>query len=274
MKKILFSALFLFAWVSGYPQKLVKVWETPQVFQTPESVLYDENNDVIYVSNMNGSEQGKDGNGFISKMTTAGKVKNLKWATGLNNPTGMGIFGNTLFVADIDQLVTIDLQNGTVIQKYDAPGTVFLNDITVRINGQVFVSDSKTGQIFLLDKGVLSIWLDDNKIMGTNGLLAEQGKLLVGGNSVYEVDIATKESVTLVENTGGIDGIDRDKKGRIIYSNWAGRIFILNEGSPVQLIDTSDKNINSADIDYAFKPDLVLVPTFFDNRVVAYRIED
>ena len=42
----------------------------------------------------------------------------------------------------------------------------------------------------------------------------------------------------------------------------------------VKLLDTTEKNINSADIGYHAKEDLILVPTFFDNRVVAYRVVD
>jgi hypothetical protein len=273
-KLILFLSLFLAIYLGSSSQKLVKVWETPKNLQTPESVLYDEANDIIYASNMGTGGQEKNGDGFISKISTSGKIKNQKWVTGLNGPTGMGVFGNKLYVADIDQLVVIDIENGKITEKIDVPGAGFLNDVTVRINDDVFISDSKSGKIYILENGKISAWLETNKIININGLMAEQGKLLVGGNSVYEVDFVSKEVKVLIEEGGGIDGIERDNKGRILFSNWQGRIFMVNDGQPVKLIDTTSENINSADIDFAFKPGLLLVPTFNDNRVVAYKIEN
>jgi hypothetical protein len=272
---ILFLSFFAIFYLDSYSQKLVKVWESPKNFQVPESVLYDEPNDIIFVSNMGGGGQNKDGNGFISKMTTAGKIKDLKWVEGLNGPTGMGIFGNTLYVADIDQVVGIDIPSGKIIGKYDAEGAKLLNDLTVRMNGDVFISDSNTGKIYVLQNGKLSVWIENNQIKYPNGLLAEQGKLLVGENSVFEVDLISKEIKVVADaGGGGIDGLERDNRGRILFSHWNGKIFIVVDGKPVLMLDTSSENINSADIDFAFKPGLLLVPTFNDNRIFAYKIVD
>ena len=63
---------------------------------------------VYFVANINGSPLGKDGNGFISRLTRDGKVDSLKFIAGgrggavLNAPKGMAISGDTLWVADID----------------------------------------------------------------------------------------------------------------------------------------------------------------------------
>src|SRR5215831_227134 len=78
-------------------------------FNAPESVLYDPQADIYLVSNINGTPLAKDNNGFISRVSPdSGKVVQLKWIAGgangvtLNAPKGMGIVGDTLFVADID----------------------------------------------------------------------------------------------------------------------------------------------------------------------------
>ena len=39
-----------------------------------------------------------------------------------------------------------------------------------------------------------------------------------------------------------------------------------------KLLDTKDQKINAADIGYIESQELLLVPTFFDNRVVAYKV--
>lgn len=274
LKHFFLTLLFISIGYCVLSQKLVQEWVTARNFETPESVLYDESDDVIYVSNMNGSADEKDGNGYISKLSTTGKIKKLKWVTGLNAPKGMGIFGNTLYVADISQVVEIDIQKGKILNRYEAPGAVFLNDITLRINGEVYASDSRTGEIFRLKNREITPWLKHENIKTPNGLLAGQGKLLIGENSVYEVDFETREVKVVVEEGGGIDGLERDSQGRIIFSHWAGRIFIVSGENPVKLWDSAADNINTADLDYAYKPGLLLVPTFSDNRIIAFEITD
>jgi hypothetical protein len=273
-KHFFLTTLCVFIGCYAFTQNLIQEWATPRDFETPESVLYDESNDIIYVSNINGSANEKDGNGYISKLSTDGKIKKLKWVTGLDAPKGMGIFGQTLYVADISQVVEIDIQKGKILTRYEAPGAVFLNDITIRINGEVYASDSQSGVIFRLKNGEIAPWLKHENIKTPNGLLAGEGKLLIGENSVYEVDFETREVQTVVEEGGGIDGLEKDNQGKILFSHWAGRIFRVSGGKPVKIWDSSADQINTADLDFAFKPELLLVPTFSDNRIMAFKITD
>jgi DNA-binding beta-propeller fold protein YncE len=267
----LFLTLFLGINISN-AQRLEKVWETTADLKTPESVLYYQDKDVIYVANINGDPSEKDGNGFISVLNSDGSVKNLQWIKNLNAPKGMAIFKGKLYVADIDQLVEIDLEKGTISKKYDAPGAVFLNDVTACMNGMIFVSDTRTAKIHVLNEGKFTVWMEGKPLETPNGLMAEKGKLLVGDNNIYEIDIKTKKITTLIEDAGGVDGLEKNNDGDFVFSNWPGRIFIHKNGKTIKLLDTTDKNLNTADIDYDLKHDLILVPTFFDNHIVAYKI--
>src|SRR5688572_23132451 len=58
---------------------LEKKWETDTVLTTCESVLYDKERDVLYVSNINGIPDAKDGNGFISKVSLKGDIIEAQW---------------------------------------------------------------------------------------------------------------------------------------------------------------------------------------------------
>ncbi len=127
-------------------QTLTPKWTTEATLRVPESVLLDSKNNVLYVSSIDGTPDAKDGNGFISQVTLDGKIKNLKWATGLDAPKGMGLFNNNLYVADISRLVTIDTKTGKVTQTLEIEGAKFLNDVTVDKAGNVYVSDSNTGK--------------------------------------------------------------------------------------------------------------------------------
>src|SRR5690606_12741434 len=108
--KTIFTGLFLGLILTvnvSVAQHLDKVWQTTCDLKTPESVLYDQEKDVIYVANIDGDPSEKDGNGFISILNSDGIVKNLQWIKNLDAPEGLAIFKNKLYVADIDKLVEI-----------------------------------------------------------------------------------------------------------------------------------------------------------------------
>src|SRR5262245_53031155 len=100
-------------------------------FKEPESALYDPQRNVVYVSNVAGEADGKDGVGFISKMSPDGKMIEPEWVKGLNGPKGLMMSGNKLYVSDIDQLVEIDVDKGEVSNRWPAEGAKFLNDTAV-----------------------------------------------------------------------------------------------------------------------------------------------
>ncbi len=253
-------------------QKLEKIWEISDGLKTPESVIYNQDNNLIYVANINGQPAEKDGNGFISVLTADGKMKKAEWVTGLNAPKGMAIFKNKLYVSDIDELVEIDIEKAAIIARYNAPGSIFLNDMTVTDNGTVFVSDNRAVKIYILNDNKLSVWKEGEPFKNPNGLLAEGEKLFVGDMNIYEVDLKSKATKLLIEDAGGVDGLEKNAKGEFVFSNWPGRIFIQRGGKTIKLHDSVEQEINTADIDFAIKLNLILVPTFFNNKIVAYRI--
>jgi outer membrane protein assembly factor BamB len=273
-KKVLFSFLLLIipGIITLNAQQLQKIWETSEGLKTPESVLYNEQLDVIYVANINDNPAEKDGNGFISILNPNGEIINPEWIKKLNAPKGMAIFNGKLYVADIDQLVEIDIEKGKISKRYEAPGAVFLNDVTACLNGMIFVSDTRTAKIHVLHQGEFKIWMEGKPFKSPNGLLAEKGKLYVGDENIYEVDILTQKVELLIENTGGVDGLIKNNEGEFVFSNWPGRIYIFRNGESIKLLDSTDQSINTADIGFVPKFNLVLVPTFFNNRVVAYKI--
>ena len=95
MKKNIFAlTLLIFSCVAASAQKhqLVKLWETDSTLKVPESVLYDAQNNVLYVSNIDGTDPwGKDGAGSIGKVGTDGKIIAGEWITGLNAPKGLAL---------------------------------------------------------------------------------------------------------------------------------------------------------------------------------------
>ncbi len=259
---------------------LEEAWSTDTVMRTPESVLSDPDNDVLYVSNINNvDKENKDGDGFISKLSPDGSVEELQWVTGLNDPKGMGIYDGKLYVADLDEVVEINLDNGEIENKYPIDGAAFLNDITVDSDGKVYVSDSDTDKIHVLADGKVSTFMSDSSLQRPNGLLVDRdGTLMLasaGGGFFAPIDTTDKAvEAHLIENIPSADGIIQLADGNYIVSTWSGEVHYVEPatGSEQKLLDTKAEKINAADIGYDADNDLLLVPTFMDNRVVAYKI--
>lgn len=267
----------LFAFLLGFSlssnaQTLTKTWTTTDGLKTPESVLFDAQSNLIYVTNIDGNPTEKDGNGFISVLTADGKMKTLKWVTGLNAPKGQAIYNGNLFVSDIDELVIISIKDAKINHRIKVENAKFLNDVTVSEDGTIFISDSQDNKIHAYANEKLSIWKEDKLLSNSNGLWAEKGKLYIGNGQLLEADIKTKEIKVLVDKCGGIDGLEKTEKGNFVYSNWQGRIFVTNGTESTKLLDTVDKK-NTADIDYVPGKNLVLVPTFSANSVEAYQLK-
>ncbi len=260
------------------PFILVPAWKTVPVLKVPESVCYDPTAGVLYVSNINGKPTEKNGQGFISKLSAEGEILTLQWATGLNAPKGMAIHDGKLYVSDIDRLVSIDLANGKIVQTFPAAGGQFLNDVAVDEEGRVYVSDmsDKNSVIYRLEAGKLTVWLQGPEIKSPNGLFYHAGVLYIGNSGdgkIKAVEVASKKITTVAEVGSGIDGLIRDKAGFFLVSDWRGKTsLVTQEGRLFVLLDTTDQNVNSADLGYIPDKRLVLIPTFFDNRVAAYRL--
>lgn len=252
---------------------LEKAWQTDTIFATPESVLAHQG--VLYVSNVGGKNPlAKDGNGFISKLNPKGEVISLDWAKGLDAPKGMAVLGQKLYVTDIDRLVEIDLETGAIAKQYKVDGAIFLNDVTVKSNtksSSVYFSDMKTGKIHELKEGVVSVFVEG--LEAVNGLYAQPTELLcLTGAGFQSVNYSTKQVSTITQDVQGGDGIEKTSTGDYVVSKWKGQVYLVTDSGAQLLLDTQNQGTQTADIGYLAKENLVLVPTFFGNRVVAYHL--
>jgi len=258
--------------------QLIEQWQTKRDLRVPESVLYDEARNILYVSNINGKPTEKNGRGFISRVRLDGKIADLKWVTGLNAPKGSALFQNTLYVSDIDQLVAIDIPSGKITHRYPAAEALFLNDVAIDTAGNVYVSDMSADNsvIYMLVQGRMTKWLYGPEIHQPNGLFMEAQRLVVGNSgdgTIKAVDLETKKITAIAKVDSGIDGLRSDGNGNYFISDWQGRTsFVSSSGQINVLMDTRAKKVNAADLEYIKDLQLLLIPTFFDNRVVAYKV--
>jgi len=136
----------------------------------------------------------KDNNGFISRVSPDGHVLALKFIEGgkngatLNAPKGMGIHGDTLFVADIDAIRMFSRTTGAALGSKTVPGATFLNDLDVGPDGAVYFSDSGlkpdfsssgTDAVYRMDRTGLHKLAHGTDLARPNGVLADSAGVTV-----------------------------------------------------------------------------------------------
>tara|TARA_R110002050_G_scaffold184989_3_gene318817 strand:+ start:55438 stop:56331 length:894 start_codon:yes stop_codon:yes gene_type:complete len=250
------------------------LWETDSVFKTPESALFDKTRNVIYVSNVNLNPRKKDGNGFISKLDKSGNIIELEWIKNMSSPKGLGLFGNTLYVTDIDEVISINVETNSIIKKYPVADAGMLNDISIDKDGTVFITDMDTGKILILKDDSISLWKSD--IVKPNGVFVEENRILIASSDgkFTEYNKTSKKPTVICEGISSGDGIEIMNSGNYLVSNWAGEVFLVKNGKLTSLLSTKENNIQTADIGIIKDENTLLVPTFFNNKLVAYKVNE
>lgn len=267
---ILFAGTLSIA--NAQQHSLEKIWETDTIVAVPESVLHDANKKVMYVSLIDGAPWDEDGKGGVGKLEPNGNGYNATWISGLNAPKGMGIYGNRLFVADINNVVVINIKSGSIETKIAIDSATGLNDITVNDNGIVYVSDSKTGKIWRIENDKPELYLSDLK--GLNGLKFFKGDLYIGAGKSFVKCNLQKQIINIAELPQSIDGIEPIGNGDFIVTSWGGYIFyVAADGKIETLLDSHNEKRNAADIGFDSGKRIVYVPTFFAKTVVAYQLK-
>lgn len=269
----LLAIMFYSSLSCGQNQRLTKLWETPADLKVPESVLYYPEGKALFVSNIDGEPGAKDEKGSLARVSLDGKILNLDWAADLSAPKGMGIYDQTLYVADVNEVVAIDLRTGKASGRTPIEGAAFLNDITINNRGTVYVSDSKTGKVHQVSKGVVRTFLENQN--GINGLLAVGDDLyLLRKGELWKADKDKKLTKIASGMDESTDGIEQTESKDFIVSCWNGVIYYVKpDGHTEQLLDTRPEKISSADIGFDAKNNIIYVPTFFGNKVVAYQLK-
>ena len=256
------------------PYKMTKIWESDTLFTTVESVIYDPATGIIYASNIDGQPWEADGKGSIGKLNADGTTIDAKWVTGLHAPKGLGIVNGKLYVADITDLLEIDLADGKILNRYAVEGAVGLNDVTTSPDGVVYFTDSQKGSIHMLKENTVSTLLDSLK--GSNGILYEPERLLVAtwsNESLNEFKMSDGSFTAIADSLPQPDGIEAVGDGGYLVSAWKGMIhYVHPDGTTELILDTTSDTISAADIDYVPEKKLVLIPTFFRNTVAAYEL--
>jgi hypothetical protein len=250
---------------------LEQVWRF-EGLDAPESIALSADGTFLYVSNVAGEGDAKDGNGFVSRVSLDGRMLQPRWAEGLDAPKGLALKGDRLFAADIDQIVELDAASGRVVARHAAPGAKFLNYAAVAPDGTVLVSDSGAKRIYALGGQGAAVWLEHPLLEDINGLLPEPERLVVTTmkGRLLVVDWRSKQIEELASGLGNADGAVRLAGGDYVVGEWPGRLFrVKADGSHEVLLDT--REAETYQNDFLVVGDLLIVPNWKPGSLTAWR---
>lgn len=268
------------------PEPPALVWEATG-FVAPESAVFDAARQRFYVSNMGTWGEGATpGDGFLSRLSAEGRILDLRWITGLQNPKGLALANGRLYAADDAELIEIDPAAGTIVARYapsDGPGG--FNDCTAAPDGTVYVFSRRLAAVFRLRGGRFEAWakVDLAQTGAPNGLLAERDRLLLGSWRVRGQDgqeqLGHLSTVRYSDGAvgrlgdrpiGHIDGIEPDGRGGYTVTDWTkGELLRVSaDGVPALLLTLKQ---GAADHTYVLDRGLLVVPLVLDGAVRAYR---
>jgi len=270
---------------SSEAPKPADIWVQEVGLSTPESVLYDAKKDRYLVSNINGNPTAADDNGFISVLSTDGKVENLKWIDGasdkieLNAPKGMAILDDKLYVSDIKSVRVFDLHTGVQKTSIAIKGASFLNDVVS--DGQVvYISDSGMNPDFsasgtdaiyrIYKEGKHEKVVADKSFSKPNGLAIHNSNIYMVNFGGAEMRILNPKGETTKTHSfpkGSLDGIELRSDGSAFVSSWESSSVYLRKTDGA--IETVVSNVDApADIGWDAKRNRLLVPLFKQNKVL------
>jgi sugar lactone lactonase YvrE len=253
-------------------EDMKKDWELTQTFKYPESVVYDAESGFLYVSN-----NFNNGNEFISKVKLNGEVEELEWVSGLSRPTGLWVHQNRLYAVERSNLVEIDIASGEIVNRFPVSGSTFINDVAFDDNGNGYITDTRGNAIHRFRDGEFEVWLQGGEITNPNGIYYDGERLIVGTTgdaSIKAIRINDKTVTTLTSFEPGstMDGLRGDGKGNYIISDYNGRVFLVTQsGEKTELLNTTVPPYFCADLEYIPEKEFLVIPTLFDNRIMAYK---
>jgi sugar lactone lactonase YvrE len=240
----------------------------------PESVVQ-ATDGRVFVSEINGF--GVDGDGQIS-VIEAGQV--TLFAKGLDDPKGLAIIGQFLYVADNKRILKLALSGPKQGQaEVFAAATafpvtpLFLNDLEADLAGNLYVSDSgdlkgKGGAVYQINaQGQVRLLINgqqDNRVLAPNGLLMDDtGDVLMvvdfASGILYSYNLATKQLLDIAVGFGGGDGVVHHANGSMFVSDWKnGKVFRLDMNGEVTALAATYQS--AADIALTKDEKILMVP--------------
>ncbi len=262
----------------------MKPWTFTKDCLTPESVYFDQHSGLVFIANIDGGGDQKDGKGHISLLKPNGDIINSKWISGLDAPKGMRAYNGHLWVSDIDRVHQINIKTGIIAKTYIFTKAKFLNDIAISNRGDIFISDTIGSTIYKISKGSQSVFMKGAHLESPNGLLFHKGELHVAAwgltkdwstkvmGRLYKINMNSKKITYISQKPlGHLDGLEFGNDGSFYISDWThGKVFKIDSSGASSIIFEGEKGL--ADIGYNLYSNTLYIPYMNGNKVFSHKL--
>ena len=250
------------------PSQADIAWVAEGEFCEPETVL-PLPDDTLLVSNVCGF--GEPGSGFLTLLSAAGEIIDWRMLDGLDAPLGMALRGDRLFVVDNNRVKIFSWPTYELVDSI-AVDTTVANDVAVAADGSIFVTDTAGHKVIRhAPGGEQTSLLGDTEFKGANGIEIHGDMLYVGGARLWSVELRTEVMTTIGPAwLADIDGIEFEEDGTLQITPVGGPLVRYHSENDIEVL--GGEGISSANHGYAPNLRLALIPTGYDNTVIAIRV--
>ena len=241
-------------------------WIAEGEFCDPETVLPLPDNTLL-VSNVCVSRPESDG--FLTLLDKDGKTIDWRIVDGLDAPLGMALHNGLLHVIDNNQIGIFRWPGYQPVSTI-ALETNVANDIAVGPDDSIYVTDTARGEVTVINPGLeQSVLTGQPQFPGANGIHIDNDDLYIGGERLWHVDLRDNAITTIgPEWLADIDGIEQEADGTLQITPVAGPLIRLD--TEIEIL--GGDGVSSANHGFAPELGLALIPTGYDNTVIAIRI--
>ena len=243
-------------------------WIAEGGFCEPETVL-PLPDDTLLVSNVCGiNESGK---GYLTLLDAKGQAIDWRHVVGLDSPLGMALSGDQLYVVDNNQVKVFRWPEFEPLETIELETSV-ANDIAVAPDGTIYVTDTaKHHVVRRLPDGTRSILGGESQFRLANGIELHGNWLYVGGKRLWRINLESMSVETIgPEWFADIDGIEFESDDTLQITPVAGPLIRYRSNDEFEIL--AGPGISSANHGFAPALGLALIPTGYDNTVIAIRI--
>ena len=272
-------------------KKSVEESFTP-LYDAPDQAIWHAKTRTWFVSNLGGGiSLKKDNYGWITQTDENGKVLHEFWigkTEGMHAPSGMTVTEDYLYVCDREGVYEIDISKRKINNFFKISGALFINDIAMADNGDLFVSDFFGNKIYRLPQGnrIPEVWLETVQLKTPDGLYIDKNNLIVASwgklsnpdtfetselGDLLSIDIATKKITILMSKIGNLEGITKVGKHYYITDWFAGKVLKVDANKKVT-VDFISGLKNPTDLSYSPELQTIAIPQHGTNQVLFVKV--
>jgi len=255
------------------------LWTVTECVGAPSHALYDAESDALYVSQISGEGDARDGVGTVSRLGLDGTMRECDWVSGLDAPKGIALHKKFVWVTDIDRVHRIDARTAEVVECLEVPRAKFLTGIAIDADGAVYLADMLASRIYHYRDGRFVVHSSGSELESPSGLAFDENRLIVapwGLTTDYTtkvpgrlLSVERQKARPLTKPLGNLYGLISDGAGGWLTSDFSsGKIFHYSTKAGIRELLQLDPGVGG--ISYVPSKNLLVVPELTENRISAY----